>query len=308
MHTVIAICTYRRPNGLNRLLNHIAQLELPGGFPDRDLAVVVVDNHADAQGLQVCEKRAPDYRFALHATSKAGNGISEARNQAVLMALKAAPNFVGFLDDDEWPSPDWLREILRVLESTQADAAGGPTRPVFPEDAPTELLEVPYYGADMALVDGARCTLQAAGNFVIRSKCLIEAAPHFFHPDFAMSGGEDLAFFTKMSQRGVSMVWASQAIVMEEVPPSRLSKEWLKTRVINIANSRVRVMQMLEPGKIPAAIRVIKTAGLGVQAGVFTAIGLIVKNFQLDAALLRWKFIGKFRAHRDQFTERPEGH
>ena len=44
MHTVIAICTYQRPAGLNRLLDYIAELQLPDGVSDREVSVVVVDN------------------------------------------------------------------------------------------------------------------------------------------------------------------------------------------------------------------------------------------------------------------------
>ncbi len=308
MHTVIAICTYQRPAGLNRLLDAIAELTLPDGVGDREVCVVVVDNHEAGAGLNECEIRAPDYRFALRAICQPGNGISEARNASVAMALEANPQYVGFLDDDEWPEPVWLSELVRVLEENRADVVGGPTRSVFPEEAPTELVNNPYFGADMNLNDGTSCVLQAAGNFLIRAETLAETTPTCFHPAFAHSGGEDLAFFTQLDQKGVSMVWANAAIVHEEVPANRLSNEWLKTRVVGIANSRVRVMQMLKPGVVPSLIRVAKTCALAVQASLFTLAGVASPSLAQDAEQLRWKFIGKLTAHLNRKTTRPEGH
>jgi len=308
MHTAIAICTYQRPSGLHRLLDSIAQLELPDGVGDADIAVVVVDNHEGAEGLEVCEQRAPDYRFALRATCQPGNGISEARNASVAMALAVNPTYVGFLDDDEWPEAVWLVELVKVLEQAKADVVGGPTRSVFPDDAPPELLDNPYFGADMNLSNGARCELQAAGNFLIKSSTLESTAPNCFHPDFAHSGGEDLAFFTQLAQQDAHMVWAQAAVVHEEVPRNRMSHEWLRTRVIGIANSRVRVMQMMKPGLSASFMRGAKTLALAVQASLFSVAGLVSPKLAHDAEQLRWKFIGKFTAHFNRKTTRPEGH
>ena len=308
MHTAIAICTYQRPTGLNRLLDSVAKLTLPDGVSDSDVAVVVVDNHEDGEGLAVCEGRAPDYRFALRAICKPGNGISEARNASVEMALSVQPTYVGFLDDDEWPENIWLKELVSVLEKANADVVGGPTRSVFPDDAPVELLDNPYFGADMNLADGTSCELQAAGNFLIRADVLAKTVPDSFHPDFAHSGGEDLAFFTQLAQQGAQMVWAAQAVVHEEVPNNRLSNDWLRTRVIGIANSRVRVMQMMEPEWYQSLIRGAKTAALAAQASVFSVAGLASPELASQAEQLRWKFIGKFTAHFNRKTTRPEGH
>ena len=308
MHTAIAICTYRRPSGLTRLLDAITKLALPEGVKDEDIVVVVVDNHEDGEGLAVCEKLETNYRFALRSICQLGDGISEARNASVALALADNPTYVGFLDDDEWPEPVWLSELVRVLEQANADVVGGPTRSVFPDNAPPELLDNPYFGADMNLADGTSCELQAAGNFLIKASTLANTAPDCFHPAFAHSGGEDLAFFTQLAQQGATMVWAQAAVVHEEVPSNRLSHEWLRTRVIGIANSRVRVMQMMKPGWAPSFVRGAKTLALAFQASLYTVVGIGSPKLAHVAEQLRWKFLGKFSAHLNRKTTRPEGH
>jgi len=83
MHTVIAICTYRRPDGIERLLKAIEKIELPAGVGDEQLAIVVIDNDAGADGLAVVDALKADHRFNLEAACVPGDGISEARNASV---------------------------------------------------------------------------------------------------------------------------------------------------------------------------------------------------------------------------------
>jgi len=302
---VLAICTYRRPQGLARLLEHLPALRLQDGARPA-LDVVVVDNHADGEGLAVCRALPASYPYAVHARASDGVGISAARNAACAAALELEPDLIAFLDDDEWPSPQWLAELLRVQREHDADAVGGPTRSVFPDGANPALADVPYYGADMYLADGARCTLQAGGNFLVRASALAALAPAYFHDEFAHSGSEDLAFFIQLAQRGARMHWAPAALVHEDVPPERLTPEWLRLRVVNAANGRVRAAQMLEPGPLPSIVRVTKTVGLLIVARVVGLIARVVPSLAMRADLMRWRGQGKWRAHRGDHTVRSE--
>ncbi|MEE9335545.1 MAG: glycosyltransferase family 2 protein [Granulosicoccaceae bacterium] len=299
----ICICTYKRPDGLTKLLDKLTQLT--PATPD---AVVVIDNHKDGEGAAVCSRLAASYPFELHYAIEAEPGISYARNSAVSLALQQQADLIAFLDDDEWPEPNWLTELIRVQTDTDADAVGGPTLSVFPPNSPESLTSNPYYGADMSIEDGSRCHLQAAGNFIIRASTISDMGPAFFRTEFAHSGGEDLAFFLTLTQKGARMAWAANAVVHEAVPANRMSRDWLKGRIINIANSRVRVMQILEPGIVPAAIRGLKTVALFFQATVWSLIGLLNVTRREHAAMLRWKFLGKFTAHIRHKTVREEGH
>ena len=299
----ICICTYKRPDGLAKLLDSLTQLA-----PVQPDAVVVIDNHIGGEGVAVCEQLVASYPFELHYAIEAESGISYARNSAVSLALQQQPELIAFLDDDEWPEPNWLAELVRVQADTDADAVGGPTLSVFPPNSPESLTSNPYYGADMSITDGAECQLQAAGNFIIKASTISQMEPTFFRTEFAHSGGEDLAFFTTLAQNGTRMRWAANAIVHEAVSANRMSREWLKGRIINIANSRVRVMQILEPGPMPAAVRGLKTVALFFQVLLWSLFGLFSVSFREQASMLRWKFIGKFTAHFQHKTVREEGH
>lgn len=303
MNTVVCICTYRRPTGLRTLLNSLTSLTGSAG-----IQIVVIDNDAAGEGAAVCKNLPEDYPFTVHAKVETQAGISPARNAAVNTGLSLQPEFLAFLDDDERPSIDWLSELLRIQKTTNADMVGGPTLSEFPDGIDEEQKNNPYFGADLGISDGAACQLQAAGNFLIKADVVKTMAPNFFHPAFAQSGGEDLAFFTQLEQQGASMHWAANAIVYEAVPANRLTQSWMKSRVINIANSRVRVMQMLQPGLLKALIRGLKTVALGTVAGLTSIVAVLLPGKREQARMLRWKFWGKLTAHLRIATTRGEGH
>jgi len=301
--TVVCVCTYRRPESLRALLNSLTILTGAQG-----IEIVVSDNDAAGEGAAVCQNLPADYPFTVHSLVEPQAGISPARNAVVNKALSLAPEFLAFLDDDERPSTDWLSELLRIQKETNADVVGGPTLSEFPAEVDDEQKNNPYFGADLGIADGAACQLQAAGNFLIKASVIKTMAPVIFLPEFAQSGGEDLAFFTQLAQNKATMHWAANAIVHEAVPANRLTQDWMKSRVINIANSRVRVMQMLEPGPKPALIRGLKTVALGTVAGLSTLLGVLLPSKREQARMLRWKFWGKLTAHLSIATTRGEGH
>ncbi len=302
MKIALCICTFRRPEGLRKALTYVEKLDFDG-----EVIVCVADNDAQGEGLEVCRALADSYRWPIFTTGVEQSGISFSRNACSALALHHSPDFIAFLDDDEWPEADWLQQLLKVQQDNDADAVGGPTISVFPDNTPASQQRNEYYGADLRVADGAACQLEAAGNFLIRTSTLEAMGPDFFHPDFAQSGGEDLAFFMKLEQQGAKMHWATQAKMNEAVPSDRLSTEWLKQRVIIIANSRVRVMRMLQPGLPATLIRCAKTCALFAQAMIMSAVGLISPPVAEKARILRWKFWGKFTAHMKFNLSRMEG-
>jgi len=299
----ICVCTYRRPDGLRNLLEHIAQID-----SDHDLFVAVADNDQDRkEGIAVAESMASAFPWALFWQSVAEKGISHSRNLAAQIALPQKPDMIAFLDDDEWPSSQWLDELLRVQAETNADAVGGPTVSVFPDSATEKQRQNAYFGADLGLADGSACQLEAAGNFLVKADVLHNLMPSPFDPQFALSGGEDLAFFMRLRSLGCKMHWAANAIVSETVTADRLTPEWMQHRVMVIANSRVHVMRTVEPGVMPALIRGGKTIALCAHAAVWSMIGLVKQEWTHEAKILRWKFWGKFTAHMRHRPQRAEG-
>ena len=120
---VVAVPTFRRPRSLARLLAALENIET-----EANLIVGVADNDAERrQGYDLCLAiREKGYRWPLDPLITAERGIAQARNALVERALSyQGAGFVAMLDDDEWPSPQWLDRFLRVQQQTGADALQG---------------------------------------------------------------------------------------------------------------------------------------------------------------------------------------
>lgn len=304
MSLAVCICTYRRPAGLARLLRALATLRAP-----RPFAVYVVDNHGDGEGLAaLAELQRAGLPYAVQGAASTGAGISHARNQVLQLALDGGAELLALIDDDEWPDPRWLAELLRVQAIDDADAVGGPTRPVFEHEPDPVLRGSVYYGADLALDDNAPCTLEACGNALLKAELLRRLQRPWFDPDLGHSGGEDQAFFMRLQQAGARMRWAPQAHVFESVPPARSNRAWLARRVALIANARLRNLQKHQPGAAARALRLAKTAVLALQALAYTAVTPLGARWRYRALVHRAKLLGKLQAHSGQQLIRGDEH
>jgi glycosyltransferase involved in cell wall biosynthesis len=274
------------------LLAAVASLRFGGR-----LSVVVVDNDGDGDGEAVCSGLAAGYRWPLTWRAEAQGGISFARNRAVALALAQRPDFIAMLDDDEWPEPDWLGELLRVQAATAADAVGGPVLPRFPAGGEHWQQFADYFAVDQGRPDGASCVLYAAGNFLARAECFQMLMPTPFDPAFAHTGGEDLLFFRRLAANGRSMHWARTAVVHEAVSPERLDLGWLKRRQMRRGNLNVRIQRIFEPGPLRECVRLAKTAGLLVMGAAFYVAVFPHRSRRVRAQLLVRKALGKAMGH-----------
>ncbi|HEX9159155.1 MAG TPA: glycosyltransferase, partial [Rhizomicrobium sp.] len=105
----IAIPTFRRPKGLERLLAAIAMLET-----DANVRVLVAENDAERQEGMAVVKRltATGYRWPIELLLVEPRGIAQARNALVERALANGFDYLAMLDDDEWPEALWLSAFL----------------------------------------------------------------------------------------------------------------------------------------------------------------------------------------------------
>lgn len=303
MSYVICVCTYRRPAGLRRLLEQLAEVT------PAPATVYVVDNHPDSEGLAtVAALQQTAYPLPIVATASTSRGISQARNQLLKAASQSGAMYAALIDDDEWPGEHWIAELLRVQAMDDADAVGGPTRPVFELDVTDFFKHCIYYGADLELADNTPCELQACGNVLIKLSVLDKLEQPWFDPALGQSGGEDLQFFRRLSAQNFKMRWAAKAEVFEAVPAHRSSRQWLQQRVALIANTRVLILKNSGQGWPAYALSCLKTAALGTQSAAYHLAAMVKPELTDPAWLLAAKFRGKLQAHLGYKLEREEDH
>ena len=227
-HICVCICTYKRPELLERLLLALQNQETKELF---NYSIVVVDNDQEQSAQVVVENIQKNNTIKyLHEPQK---NIAIARNKAV---THAHGEFIALIDDDEFPKTDWLLNLYQTLEKYKVDGILGPVKPYFDKTPPrwlvkSKLCERPTHETGKVLDwDDTR-----TGNVLIRRKIFNEKE-NLFDPDFAIQG-EDKDFFRRMTARGYVFIWCNEAPVYETVPPDRWKKTYFLKRAFIQGNA-----------------------------------------------------------------------
>lgn len=222
----VCVCTYKRPALLRRSLDGLARQKTGGRLR---YSIVVADNDGGQTAKQVVAEFASANDLQVSYCVEAEQNIALARNKAL---EHAQGEFLAFIDDDEYPAPDWLITHWRALIDHRADGVLGPVRPVFDQPPPDWLVrggfcERPEYPTGAVL----HWRQTRTGNVMFRSEILKGVAGPAFRKEFG-NGGEDQDFFRRMMEKGHRFVWCNEAVVYEVVPPERWKRRYLLKRAL----------------------------------------------------------------------------
>jgi succinoglycan biosynthesis protein ExoM len=230
----ICVATFRRPQGLARLLDSLARLTLP---KDLVVEIIVVDNdavgEARSQALAVSEA-AENARWFVEPRQN----ISLARNRAV---SEARGRWLAFIDDDEVADENWLAAFWAEVESGAGDGFFGPVLPRL------DTVAIPWLGVETFFSrrrhpSGKRieaCETSTSNALVLHSLF----ADCRFDPTWGRTGGEDSEIFDRMLAAGARFLWCDEAIVCETIPASRYRLGWLAQRAFRGGMSFTRLQR-----------------------------------------------------------------
>ena len=221
----VCICTFRRPELLKRTLEKISQQDTRGTLAIR---VVVADNDCEQSARGVAADFQARTSLDIVYCVEPEQNIALARNRAL---QHADGEFVAFIDDDEFPGPDWLLQMHSTCEAYSAAGVLAPVRPFFDSEPPEWLLrsrlcERTEHATGTTL--GWKQT--RTGNVLLRRSILQGLAPPF-RQEFG-NGGEDQDFFRRMMLLGHRFVWCNEAAVYEFVPPERRRRSYYLKRAL----------------------------------------------------------------------------
>lgn len=164
------------------------------------------------------------------------NNISTGRN--ILLKHTREEHLV-FVDDDEYPTSLWLLALVEAMQKYNCKLIAGPILPVFPP-AVLEWVESVDLHNTQGLTSGDRIDYAASGNFIINRKGLENVS---FCESFGKSGGEDTQFFLQLKDKGYQMYWCAEAIVYEDIPPSKATPEYMIHRFMTQGRSYRIIME-----------------------------------------------------------------
>jgi succinoglycan biosynthesis protein ExoM len=230
----ICVATFRRPQGLARLLDSLARLTLP---KDLVVEIIVVDNdavgEARSQALAVSEA-AENARWFVEPRQN----ISLARNRAV---SEARGRWLAFIDDDEVADENWLAAFWAEVESGAGDGFFGPVLPRL------DAVAIPWLGVETFFSrrrhpSGKRIEAceTSTSNALVRHSLFADCR---FDPAWGRTGGEDSEIFDRMLAAGARFLWCDEAIVCETIPASRYRLGWLAQRAFRGGMSFTRLQR-----------------------------------------------------------------
>jgi glycosyltransferase involved in cell wall biosynthesis len=224
-HITVCICTFHRLALLGRLLERLGHQRTDNRF---SYSIVVADNDSDQSAQTVVVRFAGRSQIKTLYCSEPRQNIALARNQALTLATGS---HVAFIDDDEFPDPEWLLMLLEACENYDAAGVLGPVRPHFEKPPPNWIIrgrfcERPEYPTGRVM-DWEECR---TGNVLFR-RDILTGVTEAFRPEFG-TGGEDKDFFMRMTQRGHVFRWCNEGVVYETVPPARWRRTYMLRRAL----------------------------------------------------------------------------
>lgn len=233
---VIGIPTFKRPEGLSRLLDSLESITILF-----DVHFLVADNEGlGGHGHRVVNKLAPSYAYPLSLISVPERGISNVRNALMVHAFDTLnADMLAMIDDDEIVEPNWLLELVKMQQQTHADVVGGQVKPEF-EQSPPEWTDglglywrTVYPDGHINLIEGT--------TSVLLHRSVRDSFPTItFDIEYGLTGGGDKEFFTRLKNEGATFAFASKSISHEFFGDSRMTKAWAIQRAYRIGSGDMR--------------------------------------------------------------------
>jgi succinoglycan biosynthesis protein ExoM len=266
----ICILTFRRPEGLGRLLDSLTGLTLEG--EEAEVEILVVDNDPEQSALSVCQSRQQWLRWRLRYVVEPRRGIPQARNAAVRSVMGRA-DFLVFLDDDEVPDPIWMSELLRVQRTYGADVVTGPVFPHIQGPVSTYIVKGGFFEPPRHLT-GARLDRAYTNNVLVRVTVFAQM-PALFDERLSLAGGSDSHFFRRVARAGFKIIWAGDARVEEWVPRSRMTLRWILRRAYRTGNTAALCDRDLELSRYRRGVLLLRAVASATRALLMLPVSLL---------------------------------
>ena len=266
MHLTIAMLTYRRNDYLAQVIPELLAQADDVCDAQTTVSVLIVDNDPQAGARAVVEAaraalageqpqtaEPPEQAVLSEPSGSADSdaaatsrlvyvhepepGIVAGRNRALSQAHGS--DALIFIDDDEIPSPGWLKALVSTWRAQGCAAVTGPTPPTFEVDPSAWVVASGAFDSWEA-ADGAQVRSADTGNLLL-DLAVVENLGLRFDPRYGLTGGEDSLFTRQLTRAGGVIRFAAGAVVTKRVPAARARRTWVLERSLRSGSSWARV-------------------------------------------------------------------
>jgi glycosyltransferase involved in cell wall biosynthesis len=209
---------------LERLLKGLATLDTGGLFT---YGIVIVDNDPQQSAKVAVMRFADGVQIGVKYVPEPRQSIARARNAAV---ANADGDFIAFIDDDEFPTDEWLLILFKTCMERGVDGVLGPVKPHFDDPPPQWVIDGRFHDRDTyptgLVIDWRK---GRTGNVLLR-KHVFARFEEPFRPEFR--AGEDQEFFHRAIEKGYVFIWCNEAVAYEVVPPIRWKRSFMMRKAL----------------------------------------------------------------------------
>lgn len=241
----ISIATYKRLNGLEKLLDSILEQKFYKN-KNINLKIAIVDNDHTGSAEATVEKFRKILPWEILYDIEKNLGIPYARNKSV--ALLGKVDFVVFVDDDEIVDNYWIDELVNAQKKYSADVITGPVYNIFPSGTPLWLSKADLFVYNEVHYPSGSLLQSAATNNTLVKWEVINKYSGPFDISFAFTGGSDSMLFRSIYRDGYSIVWTEDAKVCEYIPETRTAIRWIVLRAYRKGVTRSKCEKKLFSG------------------------------------------------------------
>ena len=240
-NVVIAIPTFKRPEMLKKLIYSITECKINKNIIE-NVKIIVVDNDKDKTAklttseLMLIFQNTYDLKYCSYSIK----GLSNVRNHMLKKSLELEPDFIVFIDDDEFVTSEWLNELVKTMINTNADAARGPVFAILDNSTPKNIA---CWFKREEYTDDIELNTLSTGNLILRVSSL-QKHKVWFDNRFNYTGSEDSYFGIQLKNDGAKFYWSARAIAYETIPTNRSTLKWLINRNFREASTYTSILKM----------------------------------------------------------------
>ena len=278
MQIDIVLATYNRAWLLGPAIDSFAASA--SSYPARLL--VVDNNSSDNTQAVVDAARAAHPSVKIEYLFEPKQGKAHALNLGI---AQSNADIVGFFDDDEQLTPDWLSVLGRAFADPELEFVGGPVRPDWGAPAPNWLPQNGYSGV-LSLVDhgaerrqygkvGFKGMLIGA-NAAIRRNTLRRVGLYTTRYKWA----EDREMYARLLAAQAVGYYLPDLAVYHHVPPKRLTKRYYRQWAYSEGRTNGSSLRAMEVGVEPP-VRSVLGAPLWMWRQTLGAMALATRGYVL---------------------------
>jgi glycosyltransferase involved in cell wall biosynthesis len=255
----VAIPTY---NGASRLPKLLDKLRQQKGLGQISWEIIVIDNNSTDDTAQLVANYQTNGFFALplRYCFETQQGLAFARQRAI---QEAKGTFVGFLDDDNLPTPDWIAAAYAFGQAhPHAGAYSGQIHGEFEVEPPQDFekiqafLAIREHGDQPQLFEPENLRLPPGAGLVVRKRAWFESVP--IHPVLVgrvgktKVAGDDYEVLLYMHKAGWEIWYHPGLHIYHQIPRWRLERDYLLSiaRGCGLATCQLRMINAT-PGQKP---------------------------------------------------------